>query len=67
MYESGLLIAASLLLRHAFREFQGLAFLGSMVLAGMLVLSALGLAADRSMWWWVHAARHAVMHIASRH
>ncbi|MGD0190917.1 MAG: hypothetical protein ABSD74_09275 [Rhizomicrobium sp.] len=65
--ESGLLITASLLLRHAFRELQGLAFLGGATLAIMLMLSALGLAADRSMWWWAYAVRHAVVHLATRY
>jgi hypothetical protein len=64
-FASGLLVLAFLILGHAFRELQGIAFFCSVAVALILVLSALGPVSGHSMWWWVFAAKHTAAHFSA--
>jgi len=62
---SGLLVLALIILRYTFHALQGLTFMGSVAVALMLVLSALGVETGHSMWWWAYAARHTAAHLTA--
>jgi hypothetical protein len=64
-FASGLMVLAFVILGHAFRKLQGIAFLGGIAVALMLVLSALGPVSGHSIWWWVYAARHTAAHLTA--